>query len=456
MTDNPQLLVYTAPEFAVQLHLSALAAVGYEVNSFNRMKELESWLNNSHRDGLLVIAHPIASEGLEYSAELLKLHPKLSIILVTNEIDQASLRQALELGLVDYLPTPVDQNAMLGSVENAWNRRKSWQQDYRFEQVLSGLVDGFILTDLDCRIILANQAARQIFAISDEKLERKPVDEVFYHPDLLDIFKPERTFPYRNEIAMEDGKVFIAEASLIPGIGIAVVMQDITHLKELDRVKTDFVNTISHDLRSPLTSIYGFIGLIDRVGPINRQQAEFIQHIQSSVQNITALINDLLDLSRVESGYDLQTVDVYMPDVIAQAIKALEYQISEKMQEVILSVPADVPIILGNPLHLQRMVGNLVENAIKFSPPAGRIDVRCSAEGEQLMLEVADHGPGIPIADQPHGFDKFFRGSNLSQTTMGTGLGLSIVKSIVEKHHGRIWLESSPGSTCFTVILPIK
>ncbi len=456
MTDNPQLLVYTAPEFAVQLHLSALAAVGYEVNSFNRMKELESWLNNSHRDGLLVIAHPIASEGLEYSAELLKLHPKLSIILVTNEIDQASLRQALELGLVDYLPTPVDQNAMLGSVENAWNRRKSWQQDYRFEQVLSGLVDGFILTDLDCRIILANQAARQIFAISDEKLERKPVDEVFYHPDLLDIFKPERTFPYRNEIAIEDGKVFIADASLIPGIGIAVVMQDITHLKELDRVKTDFVNTISHDLRSPLTSIYGFIGLIDRVGPINRQQAEFIQHIQSSVQNITALINDLLDLSRVESGYDLQTVDVYMPDVIAQAIKALEYQISEKMQEVILSVPADVPIILGNPLHLQRMVGNLVENAIKFSPPAGRIDVRCSAEGEQLMLEVADHGPGIPIADQPHVFDKFFRGSNLSQTTMGTGLGLSIVKSIVEKHHGRIWLESSPGSTCFTVILPIK
>ncbi len=456
MNDNPHLLVYTAPEYSVQLHLSALTAVGYEINTFNRMKELESWLNTNYRDGMLVIAHPIASEGLEYSAELLKMHPRLSIILVTNEIDQASLRQAIELGLVNYLPTPVDLNVMLAAIENALRRQKSWQQDYRFEQVLSGLADGFILTDQNYRIVLANQAARQIFAIGDENLEGKLVDEVFYHPDLLDIYKPERTFPYRNEISMEDGRVFSAEASLIPGIGIAVVMQDITHLKELDRVKTEFVNTISHDLRSPLTSIYGFIGLIDRVGPINRQQAEFIQHIQSSVQNITAMINDLLDLNRVESGYDLQTADVYMQDVIRHAIKGLEYQISEKMQEVILSVPEDVPIILGNPLHLQRMVGNLVENAIKFTPPMGRIDVRCRAEGKQFILEVADNGPGIPMADQPHIFDKFYRGSNLSQTTIGTGLGLSIVKSIVEKHHGRIWLESLPGSTCFTVILPLK
>ena len=109
-------------------------------------------------------------------------------------------------------------------------------------------------------------------------------------------------YPYRSEISLEDGRVFSAQASLIPDIGIAVVLQDITHLKELDRIKTDFVNTISHDLRSPLTSIYGFIGLIDRVGPINRQQAEFIHHIQSSVQHITALINDLLDLNRVESA----------------------------------------------------------------------------------------------------------------------------------------------------------
>jgi two-component system phosphate regulon sensor histidine kinase PhoR len=115
-----------------------------------------------------------------------------------------------------------------------------------------------------------------------------------------------------------------------------------------------------------------------------------------------------------------------------------------------------MPVILGNPLHLQRMVTNLIENAVKFSPVMGKISVQCRAEASQLILEVSDNGPGIPLTDQPRIFEKFFRGSNLSASIPGTGLGLSIVKTIVEKHHGRIWLESSPQGTTFSVILPIK
>jgi two-component system NtrC family sensor kinase len=233
-------------------------------------------------------------------------------------------------------------------------------------------------------------------------------------------------------------------------------MQEITHLKELDRIKTDFVNTVSHDLRSPLTAIYGFVGLIDRVGPINEQQAEFIRHIQSSVQNITSLINDLLELGRIEADYDLQMKDVDLNEIVSQSVETLDYQVNEKMQQMELSFPPQIPRILGNPLQLQRMVTNLIENAIKFTPAFGKINVSCRSETNQVFLEVADNGPGIPLEDQPRIFDKFYRGSNLSQNTPGTGLGLSIVKSIVEKHHGRIWLESSPTGTTFTVILPIK
>jgi len=239
-------------------------------------------------------------------------------------------------------------------------------------------------------------------------------------------------------------------------VGLAVVLHEITNLKDLDRIKTDFVNTVSHDLRSPLTAVYGFIGLIDRVGPINQQQAEFINHIQSSLQNITDLINDLLDLGRIEASKDLLMVDVCLNDIVQQAVDSLEYQSSKKMQDIVQSIPDNLPIILGNPLHLQRMVTNLIENAIKFTQLAGRIEIRCRAEAGQVILEVADNGPGIPLEDQPRVFDKFYRGSNLSNLTDGTGLGLSIVQSIVEKHQGRIWLESSPIGTTFTVILPIK
>ena len=324
------------------------------------------------------------------------------------------------------------------------------------DKVLNGLVDGFVLVDKDFRLVLINQAVRAIFRINLDHPEGKLVDEVFSHPDFLDIFTPYRSMPYQNEISMEDGRVFSAHSSLIPEIGLAVTLHEITHLKELDRIKTDFVNTVSHDLRSPLTAVYGFTGLIDRVGPINQQQAEFISHIQSSLQNITSLINDLLDLGRIEASQDLQMVDVSLKNVIQQTVKNLEYQSSEKMQDVTLLVPDDLPLILGNPLHLQRMLSNLIENAIKFTPLAGRIEIRCRAEAGQLILQVSDNGPGIPLEDQPHVFEKFYRGSNLSKITEGTGLGLSIVNSIVEKHLGRIWLESSPLGTTFTVIFPLK
>jgi len=454
MTDTPHILIYIKPETKGYLDKSSLTPAGYDVIPISQSKDLEAWLMSNLREMILIFTHPSPQEGLKASAEILQTHPSIPIILVTNKINQSFLKQALKIGLVGYLAAPADSTTLLNAVENGLHRQKSTQTKPRYEQVISALMDGFILTDLNAHLLLANQSARHIFNVKEGQLEGKAINEIFYHQDLLDIFKPDRKYPSRNEITMEDGRVYSAQSSLIPEIGIAVTMQDITHLKELDRIKTDFVNTISHDLRSPLTSIYGFIGLIDRVGPINKQQAEFIHHIQTSVQHITTLINDLLDLNRVEAGYDLQLVEVNLKDILTQTINSLEYQISEKMQDVVLSVPDDLPAVLGNPLHLQRMVGNLIENAIKFTPLMGKIEVRCRAETGQLILEVADNGPGIPLTDQPHIFEKFYRGSNLSQVTTGTGLGLSIVKSIVEKHHGRIWVDSSPLGTTFTVILP--
>ncbi len=326
----------------------------------------------------------------------------------------------------------------------------------KYDKVLNGLVDGFILVSEDARLVLANPAAREIFAIDDGQLEGRMVDEVITHPDFLDLCKPGRSLPYRNEIVLDDGRVFSAQACRIPKLGIAVVLHDISGLKSLDRIKTDFVNTVSHDLRSPLTAVYGFVGLIDRVGPINQQQAEFIRHIQVGLQNITLLINDLLDLGRIEASQDMLVVDVNLKDVLQQVIDSLEYQSTEKLQEIVLSVQDELPLMRGNPLHLQRMVTNLIENSIKFTPIAGRIEIRCRAEAGQLILEVTDNGCGIPLEDQPHVFEKFFRGSNISDETQGTGLGLSIVKSIVEKHLGRVWMESSPKRTTFTIILPVK
>ncbi|MFZ2098868.1 MAG: ATP-binding protein [Anaerolineales bacterium] len=455
MTYNPRLLIYTLPDLSGVLDPTALVATGYEVTTVYQAQEVESWLNSSSNDLLLIIALPTAFESLQYSQALLSNHPLLPIIMVNNEPDQVCLSRALEIGIADCLNTPVDSINLLSAIDRALTSQKS-KQTLPFSRIINELVDGFLLVDIHYRVLIVNQTMRRIFNVEDVKAEGKPVDEIFHHPELLDIFTPYRTFPFHNEISMEDGRVFSSESSLIPDTGIVVTMHDITQLKELDRIKTEFVNTVSHDLRSPLTAVYGFVGLIDRVGPINQQQAEFIQHIQSSLQHITSLINDLLELGRLEAGYDILLENVNITDILKLAMGNLEFQYNEKMQYVNLELPEESLEILGNPLNLQRMVINLIENAIKFTPPMGKIDIQCRAEAGQLILEVSDNGPGIPMEEQPHIFERFYRGSNMLQVTSGTGLGLSIVKSIVDKHHGRIWVESSPGSTTFTVILPLK
>jgi len=456
MAATNQILIFSMPGMPQLVDQSVLIAAGYDVVVVTQPQAVESWLATFLADDLMIIVHPSANEALIYSAEILEDHPSLPILLITNEVNLPLLKNALEIGIFDYLTYPFESASLLLSIKRSLVRQTSWQEWNRFARVLANLDDGIIIVDLDGYLLTMNRSARDIFSIGEDLIDGKTAGEVFHHPDILDLFKSQNTLPRQNEISLEDGRVFSVQASLIPEIGIAVVIREITHLKELDRIKTDFVNTISHDLRSPLTAIYGFVSLIDRVGPINDQQIEFIHHIQSSVQHITALINDLMDLGRVEADYDIQMQDVDLKEIINQSIENLDYQISEKMQEMVLSIPEEIPAILGNPLHLQRMVSNLLENAIKFTPPLGKISVQCRVETSQLIFEVTDNGPGIPLSDQPHIFDKFYRGSNISENTQGTGLGLSIVKSVVDKHHGRIWLESSPIGTTFTVILPIK
>jgi two-component system NtrC family sensor kinase len=456
MADSNQILIYSPPGIEQMVDHTVLIASGYEVVAVTQPQAVETWLSTFLADDLLIIANPSAMDALNYSERILETHPCLPIILITNQPTISSLQQALEIGLFDYLSYPVDSSALLHSVKRSFVRQNNWQEWNRITRVLAGLDEGIFLVGLDGNLIMMNQSARKILAIEEEHIIGKSVGEVVHHPDILDIFKSQNTPPTLSEINLEDGRIFNARTSLIPQIGTAVVLQDISHLKELDRIKTDFVNTVSHDLRSPLTSIYGFVSLIDRVGTVNEQQAEFIRHIQSSVHHMTSLITDLMDLGRVEADYDIYMQDINLRDIIDQSIKNLDYQLNEKMQELVISIPDQVPDILGNPLHLQRMISNLLENAIKFTQPLGKINILCKAETNQLMLEISDNGPGIPFDDQPHIFDKFYRGSNLDQNIPGTGLGLSIVKSVVDKHHGRIWLDSSPAGTSFTILFPIK
>jgi two-component system NtrC family sensor kinase len=342
------------------------------------------------------------------------------------------------------------------AIQNAWLYAHSEVERGKLETILTGVADGVVVVGTDGRLILLNQTARSVLALkNDEDLVGRSVRDVIYSPELLEILtNGEASGPYRSEVTLEDGRVFNAQVTPIPEVGLAVIFQDITHLKELDRIKSDFVNTVSHDLRSPLTAILGYVELIERVAPVSDQQVEFIRRIELSVQNITALINDLLDLGRIEAGFDVRKEIVPLRALVYHTVDSLRSRIEDKALLLEVDVPEDLPPILGNPMRMRQMLMNLIGNALKYTQVKGEICVSARAQGGQIILQISDNGRGIPLADQPYIFDKFYRAGNVSGES-GTGLGLAIVKSIVENHQGRIWVDSTPGQgSKFTIVLP--
>ena len=342
------------------------------------------------------------------------------------------------------------------AIENARLYHNTEVDRQKFETILTEIADGVIVISEDRRVILVNQAIALAFDVSITSIIDQPVDQVFNYEQLLDLFKEESyIYPYRAEITLDDGRVMNAQLTRIPEVGLAVTMQDITHLKELDRIKSDFVHTVSHDLRSPLTAILGYVELIARVGPINQQQRDFIDRVQISVRNITNLINDLLELGRIESGFDARKEFVPLAVVVQYSIDSLESTIMEKEHNLIVDLPEKMQKVFGDPTRLRQMVDNLLSNAIRYTPRGGAIRVSIKSEIDQVILQIQDTGPGIPPSDQPYIFDKFYRASNVPDIP-GSGLGLAIVKTIVENHQGRVWVDSTPGQgSTFTVVLPV-
>jgi len=259
-----------------------------------------------------------------------------------------------------------------------------------------------------------------------------------------------------HEVSFPDGRVGNAQFTVIHGVGHALTMQDVSYLKEVDRIRTEFVHTVSHDLRSPLTSVIGYAELVERAGPLNENQHEFIKRIQDSIQHITSLINDLLDLGSIEAGMDTRREFVQLEGILRYTIEMLQGQIRSKNLNVHMQITPALPPLRANPVRLRQVLDNVIGNAIKYSYANGEIDISIHFEENQIILQVTDQGPGIPAADQPHIFDKFYRGTNITSEVEGSGLGLAIVKNIVESNQGRIWVESTVGKgSSFFIVLPV-
>ncbi|MGB9799990.1 MAG: ATP-binding protein [Thermanaerothrix sp.] len=356
---------------------------------------------------------------------------------------------------VQLLTTLADYAAI--AIQNARLYHETRLERNKLETVLRRIQDGVIVVDQQGQILLINQAAMAALNLSELDVIGKPARQVITYPELVELLElSTRSLSNRIELTVEDGRVFDVQRTPIPEVGAAVTLHDITQLKKIDRIKSEFVSTVSHDLRSPLTAILGYVELIERAGPVNELQQEFIRRVQASVQNITHLVDDLVNLGRIEAGFDTRRETFGLKQVLEHAIENFRKALERKGHRLIMELPEDLPLFLGNPVQIRQMFEHLLDNAIKYTPPGGQITIHGELEQEQIILQFRDTGIGIPVADLPFIFDKFYRASNAGTEVAGSGLGLAIVKSIVESHQGRIWVESTLGQgTTFTIVLPV-
>ncbi len=331
----------------------------------------------------------------------------------------------------------------------------------QLEAIINSTPDPVLVTDQRNHFLLANRAAGQSLDIDVHQAIGQSIEKVIAQKPLVDLLLASEE-KQSAEVLLPDKRTYLATASSVVAegrpMGRVCILRDVTYFKEIDTMKSEFVATVSHDLRSPLTLIRGYATMLDMVGNLNEQQQGYVKKIIFGVENMSRLVNNLLDLGRIEVGVGLQVENFSVLDILERATSLLQLQASEKNIILNLEIPKNLPpTIEADQALLHQAVYNLIENAIKYTPENGSVTVRVQTLPNDLIFEVEDTGIGIAPDDLPRLFEKFYRGKQReAHAQHGTGLGLAIVHSIAEQHGGRIWVESQLGkSSRFLLQIPL-
>lgn len=332
------------------------------------------------------------------------------------------------------------------SIEKARLYNAADSERRKLAAVLADASDVIVLTDCAGQVLLLNPAAARAFGVKAEEVIGRPIAEAIPHPALQELFVRggKELVPHTAEILLPDKRTLYAGISHVADVGYVAVMQDISELKRLDQMKSEFVSTVSHDLRNPLAAIRGYAELLEEA--LEGAHKGFAQRIRVTVEEMAALIGDLLDLGKIEAGIEMDHVPCDLTELIDQAVERARFLAQQKGLELTMTLPQPMSPVLGDAGRLRQVLDNLINNAIKYTPAGGRITVRAREEAGRVTVEVRDTGIGIPRQAMPQLFSKFYRvpGPQASGVP-GTGLGLAIVKSIVERHGGQVWAESEVG-----------
>jgi two-component system, OmpR family, sensor histidine kinase NblS len=429
---------------------------------------------------------------------LMITRPIKELLVGVKNIAAKNFKQRIDLPLRGELGELISSfNLMAEKLENynEQNVEEITSEKAKLETLVSTIADGAVLIDPEMHIILANPTAKSIFgwgedAIGDNVLHRlpseltskltKPLYQMIerkielekdalhhveqHHLSDRDEFRISLQKPVSRTIRVLLSRVLDGGSENIKGI--AMTVQDITREVELNEAKSQFISNVSHELRTPLFNIKSFIETLSEYGEdlTHVERREFLDTANHETDRLTRLVNDVLDLSRLESSRTYDLCEVYLTQPIEQTLRTCQLNAKDKGIELYQEIETDLPPVLGNYDLLLQVLTNLVGNSLKFTNSGGNVTVRAyqtKAESNTLnqsavKVEIADTGIGISAEDKEAIFERFFRVENRVHTLEGTGLGLSIVRNIIEKHNSRVYIDSEVGvGTSFWFELPI-
>jgi len=438
-------------------------------------------IDEKHYDIILTDLMMPGIGGMEVLAKVGEQHPDSVSIVITGFATLEHSIEAMKNGAFDFIPKPFTPDQLRVVVSKAIQMTRTLQdiatEKTRIKTIVNYLAGGVLVTDKSKNIILYNPTLLKMLGYGGDTLDDQPLHVLTTDEKLtgiidgiLELNKGEFKVlsaeiephergegPYNQLYLRAQAVPFQNRSGEI--LGSVTIIDDITHLKLLDEMKSAFVSMVSHEIRGPLSTILSQIkilmdGLAGELGP---KQADILGKISRKVEGLVELSNELLDLSRIEAGLIVQDKQqVQLMDILESLVEFIQARAKEKNISLSLE-KSDLPLINADIKSMEEVFSNLITNAIIYTPEGGKVDVRGEVKGGFVGISISDTGYGIAPDEIPRIFERFYRAkTEKTRNIVGTGLGLPIVKSIVEAHNGTVRVESEEGvGSTFYVRLPI-
>jgi two-component system, OmpR family, phosphate regulon sensor histidine kinase PhoR len=352
--------------------------------------------------------------------------------------------------------------------------RRIAEEDFSLRAILSSMVEGVLIADSNLKIRLTNERLTQMFSLQKQAVDRT-VMEVFrnhlLHQIIQETLETEEPRSVELQADVREGAQFHAKHFQVTSVslrprghesltGALVVFHDISQIRSLEAVRREFVANVSHELRTPLSIITGYLETLIEGDGDPETNVRFLKTMHKHAQRLNVLIEDLLSISQLESRkVSLHFEKVDLGECVNRVVDRLDTRIREAAAKIKIKLSKNLPRVEADAFRIEQVLYNLIENALKHAGKLGvNISVDARSNGREAIVTIQDDGPGIPLSDQPHLFERFYRvHKDRSRDAGGSGLGLSIVKHTVQAHGGTVALQSTPGSgAIFSISLPLR